>query len=369
VQGNFIGTQSDGASPLGNGSNGVFLNFVGGNTVGGTAGGAGNTIAFNGGDGVLVVTGTANAISSNAVFSNTGLGINLESDGPTPNDACDNDSGGNNRQNFPVITSANSSGGSTTIQGTLDSTPDTTFRIEFFSNSACDGAGLSEGQNFIGSATVTTNGNCSVSFTINLPVGVASGSFITATAIDPNANTSEFARCFLAGTACSYTISPNSRAFPARGGEGSVSVATSNNCNWTAVSNAVWITLSSAASGSGNGVVGYVVRENFATSSRTGTISIAGQTFTVNQSGDCAFSISPTRKSFASSGGTGTVNVTVSGGCNWTATSNAGWITINTGASGTGNGAVTYTVASTTGSRSGTMTIAGQTFTVKQKRP
>jgi hypothetical protein len=369
MQGNFIGTQLDGASPLGNGSNGIFLNFVGGNTVGGTAGGAGNTIAFNGGDGVLVVTGNANAISSNAIFSNTGLGINLELDGATPNDACDNDSGGNNRQNFPVITSANSSGGSTTIQGTLDSTADTTFRIEFFSNSACDGAGFSEGQNFIGAATVTTNGNCGVSFTINLPVGVASGSFITATAMDADANTSEFARCFLVGTACSYSISPNSRAFPSRGGEGSVTVATSNNCNWTAVSNSAWITLASAASGSGNGVVSYVVRENFANSSRTGTLTIAGQTFTLNQSGDCAFSISPTRKSFASNGGTGTVNVMVSGGCNWTAVSNVGWITINTGSSGTGNGAVTYTVANTTGLRSGTMTIAGQTFTVKQKKP
>ncbi len=368
-QGNFIGTQSDGVGALGNGSNGVFLNVAGGNSVGGPAGGAGNIIAFNGGDGVLIVTATANPVSSNSIFSNTGLGINLEMDGATPNDACDNDSGGNNRQNFPVITSANSSGGSTTIQGTLDSAANTTFRIEFFSNSSCDGSGISEGQNFIGFATVTTNGSCSASFTANLPVSVPSGRFITATAIDPNSNTSEFARCFLVGTACSYSISPTSNSFPARGGEGSVTVTTSNNCNWTAVSNASWIIINSADSGSGNGSVSYTVRENFTNSSRTGTLSIAGQTFTVNQAGDCTFSVSPTRKSFGGNGGTGTVSVTVSGTCNWTAVSNVSWITITSGASGTGSGTVTYSVASTTSARSGTMTIAGLTVTVKQKKP
>ncbi len=368
VQGNFIGTQTNGTSPLGNGSNGVFLNVVGGNTVGGTASNAGNTIAFNGGDGVLIVTAPANAISSNSIFSNTGLGINLELDGATPNDSCDNDSGGNNRQNFPVITSANSSGGSTAIQGTLDSAPNVTYRIEFFSNSACL-SGISEGQNFLGSATATTNSSCSASFTITLPVAVPSGSFITATAIDPDANTSEFARCFLVGTACVYSISPTSQSFSSRGGEGSISISTSAGCGWTAVSNASWIAITSATSGSGNDIVGYAVRENSATASRTGTISLAGQTFTVTQAGTCTFSISPTRKSFNANGGTGTVNVSVSGACNWTAVSNVQWIIINSGSSGTGGGAVTYTVASTTGTRTGTMTIAGHTFTVKQKKP
>ncbi|HJQ71463.1 MAG TPA: FG-GAP-like repeat-containing protein [Blastocatellia bacterium] len=369
MQGNFIGTQPDGVSALGNGSNGVFLNFVGGNSVGGVAGGAGNTIAFNGGDGVLVVTGNANAISSNSIFSNAGLGINLEMDGATPNDACDNDSGGNNRQNFPVITSANSAGGSTTVQGTLDSTSNRTFRIEFFSNTSCDGSGLSEGQSFIGFTTVTTNGGCAASFTASLPVAVASGSFITATAIDPDTNTSEFARCVAVGGGCSYSISPTGSSFPARGGEGSVTITTANNCNWTAASNAPWLVIVSADSGSGNGSVSYVVRENFTNSSRTGTLTIAGQSFTVNQAGNCSFSISPTRRSFSGNGGTSTVSVTVSGACNWTAVSNVSWITITSGATGTGSGTVSYSVASTTSARSGTMTIAGLQFTVKQKKP
>ena len=88
VQGNFIGTQGNGVSPLGNGSNGVLINSTVSNAIGGSASGAGNTIAFNGGAGVLVV-GTSSPVSSNAVFANAGLGIDLDADGMTPNDPCD----------------------------------------------------------------------------------------------------------------------------------------------------------------------------------------------------------------------------------------------------------------------------------------
>ena len=82
----------------------------------------------------------------------------------------------------------------------------------------------------------------------------------------------------------------------------------------------------------------------------------------------CSFAISPTSASLGANGGTGSVNVTTSAGCAWTATSNASWISITSGASGTGNGMVNYSVAANTGttSRTGTLTIAGQTFTVMQ---
>jgi hypothetical protein len=128
VQGNFIGTQGNGVSPLGNGSNGVLINSTVNNAIGGSASGAGNTIAFNGGAGVLVV-GTSSPVSSNAVFANAGLGIDLDDDGVTPNDPCDGDSGANNRQNTPVITSSSSAGGSATLQGTLDSAPHVQDRV------------------------------------------------------------------------------------------------------------------------------------------------------------------------------------------------------------------------------------------------
>lgn len=84
--------------------------------------------------------------------------------------------------------------------------------------------------------------------------------------------------------------------------------------------------------------------------------------------GGCTYSISPTSASYAAAGGSGTVAVTAGGGCAWTAASNASWITITSGSSGSGNGSVAYTVAANAGtsSRSGTLTVAGSTFTVTQ---
>jgi M6 family metalloprotease-like protein len=81
----------------------------------------------------------------------------------------------------------------------------------------------------------------------------------------------------------------------------------------------------------------------------------------------CTYSISPSSQSFTASGGTGSVSVTTQSGCGWTAVSNASWTTITSGSSGTGSGTVNYSVASTTSARTGTMTIAGQTFTVSQE--
>src|SRR5436309_1912250 len=82
----------------------------------------------------------------------------------------------------------------------------------------------------------------------------------------------------------------------------------------------------------------------------------------------CAFSISGTTESFDSSGGAGSVDVTAPAGCNWTATSNDSWITIASGASGSGNGTVKYSVAASTARapRTGTLTVAGQSLTVTQ---
>jgi len=85
----------------------------------------------------------------------------------------------------------------------------------------------------------------------------------------------------------------------------------------------------------------------------------------------CTYAIAPTRTSFPVLGGTDTVTVAAPAGCAWTAASNATWITITGGASGNGNGQVTYSVAPYTGkprNRNGTMTIAEQTFSIKQSR-
>ena len=93
---------------------------------------------------------------------------------------------------------------------------------------------------------------------------------------------------------------------------------------------------------------------------------ISGVNFTL-QPGSCTYSINPTFQNVSGAGGTGTTTVTAPGGCAWTATSNVGWVTITSGASGNGNGSVGFTVAANPGvARNGTLTIAGQTFTVTQ---
>jgi predicted extracellular nuclease len=170
---------------------------------------------------------------------------------------------------------------------------------------------------------------------------------------------------------CSFSLSSTSQSFSGAGNEGSVDVITHGGCSWTAMSNDNWIYITSEGGGSGNGTVSFAVRENTSMLSRTGTITIAGQTFTVMQAGaggDCTYSISPTTRSSGVSGDSGSVDVTAMNGCGWTATSNVEWITINSGSSGVGNGTVNYSVAANSGPRrSGTITIAGQIFTVKQK--
>jgi uncharacterized repeat protein (TIGR01451 family) len=199
VRGNSIGTNSSGTLSLGNSINGVLILGASGSAIGAVGSASSNTISFNGGAGVAVETGVNNAILSNSIVFNGGLGIDLAVTGVTPNDAADVDVGANNRQNFPVITSASAAGTSTAIVGTLNSNPNTVFRIEFFSNQVPNASGFGEGQTFIGSATVTTNGAGDASFNPTFPVTVPPGQVITATATDPTGNTSEFSRAVQVG--------------------------------------------------------------------------------------------------------------------------------------------------------------------------
>jgi len=174
----------------------------------------------------------------------------------------------------------------------------------------------------------------------------------------------------LVGTPCSYTLSATNATFASAGGSGSVSVSASNGCAWTATSNVSWITITSGGSGSGDGTVQFSVAANTSTKLSQGTMTIAGQTFTVTQSGStpCTYTLSATAALYSSSGGNGSVNVTAGSSCTWTGTSNNGFVTITSGGSGSGDGTVQYSVAANTSTNAltGTMTIAGQTFTVTQ---
>jgi titin len=183
VEGNLIGTDVTGANALGNGASGVGILFgASGNFVGGIGPGLGNTIAFNGNDGVLVDTGTGNAIQRNSIFSSGNLGIELTN-------------GGNNNQPFPALASAVSKGTTTTVTGSLASTPNTTFTLEFFANDVCNPSGFGEGQQFLGSMSVTTDAGGNASFVAHFSTAVPHGRFISATATDPGNNTSAFAQC------------------------------------------------------------------------------------------------------------------------------------------------------------------------------
>lgn len=184
VRGNFIGTQVDGAGRLGNGREGVSVDFGGtSNTIGGTTNGAGNIIAFNAAFGVNLSRTAGVSILGNSIFANGRLGISLGSAAPIANDLGDADAGANNQQNFPVLTSVVSSGGSTTIQGTLNSLANNTFLLQFFANDLPDGSSHGEGQRLIGELTVATPQNSNdAPINIVLPVALAPTQFVSATA-------------------------------------------------------------------------------------------------------------------------------------------------------------------------------------------
>ena len=239
IQGNFAGVGADGVTPTKNLLHGIALRSSNGfgaplgpaqpnepgvsfNLIGGTTAGAGNLVEFNGTAGIAVFgnpvsasgqPNIGNTIEGNSIFKNGRdyqiassaptplLGIDLTNnflfprdDGLTPNDSQGHGAANdpNNLQNFPVLTSAMSQGGMTTIAGSLQSAANTTFRIEFFASDV-DPLGLpAEGQQFLGFVNVSTDPSGNASFNVTLSVAVSNGRLVTATATDPFGNTSEF---------------------------------------------------------------------------------------------------------------------------------------------------------------------------------
>jgi len=188
LYGNRIGTQADGTSALGNGGSGVAITGSASNTLIGDAAAGGNTIAYNAQNGVGIGSGLGHRITFCNIFANGGLGIDLGMNGVTANDAGDADTGPNNLQNFPVIHSVVVNGSSTTVGGLLDTPNPTSTSLEFFRNSGADSSGNGEGQEYLGSGAPNADGT----FDAILPVSLANGEWVTATATDTNGNTSEF---------------------------------------------------------------------------------------------------------------------------------------------------------------------------------
>jgi hypothetical protein len=205
IEGNRIGTDATGNNPIPN-LIGISFDWFQGNPTGGQIGGengAGNIIAFNETRGVIIGTGVNGVtISGNSIHSNGALGIDLvvqgsPGTGVTPNDAGDGDTGGNNLQNFPVITSANATGSSITIEGTLNSVPNQSYTIEFFANQECDPSGHGEGEVALGQTVATTDAIGNAAFSATLPFTPDSLTVVTATATrGATGDTSEFSACF-----------------------------------------------------------------------------------------------------------------------------------------------------------------------------
>jgi len=210
IVGNFIGTDITGTQARGNNGVGVLIEDSNNNTIGGTALTTLNIIAHNGSDGVLVTSGTNNAIIGNVIHSNTELGINLRSepnvpDGVTENDVGDSDTGANNLQNFPELTTVLVSEESIQIDGTFNSMPENIYRLDFYSNMECDPSGHGEGELSLGFIDVTTDATGNATFgasflleTIALSPESLELQFVTATATDSANNTSEFSICVTA---------------------------------------------------------------------------------------------------------------------------------------------------------------------------
>ena len=214
---NAMGVGADGV-PAPNRAGGVLIDGGSYNQIGGP--GAGNQIAFNGlPDGPpapgVAVTGTArgNAIRGNAIRANTGLGIDLGADGPTPNDAGDADDGPNGLLNAPVFFTA-------TPARTLAVLDGTAAALDLYSSAACDPSGFGEGATYVGSAQPTPSGDTPprTVFTWNGLVSV--GEYVAAAAVAADGSTSEFSRCVRVADPADVASGPLDAAHPSLGGDG-----------------------------------------------------------------------------------------------------------------------------------------------------
>ncbi len=228
IHGNLIGTDATGLNPIQTRSGILVAPSTGiysvhDTVIGGTQPGQANTIAYTEVRGVTVSAIVQSAaILGNSIFGHEGMGIDLfkigiNDRGVTPNDPGDADTGGNGLQNYPEITGVTSSGATTTVTGTFNSTPGRDFRLEFFANEECDQTGFGEGQHFLGAIELTTDasGNASVDATVQgIPAGMM---FVTATATDLAVGaTSEFSSCFgISLTGCPADVNDDGSLTPA----------------------------------------------------------------------------------------------------------------------------------------------------------
>ncbi len=202
ITNNVIGPDANGGvlargGAQGNSGGGIRVQRGPGTVIGGV--GAGNTIVGNTGIGVTITGEPAGSVvvTFNSIFDNTGLGIDLASDGVTANDAGDADGGPNGRINFPVLANASNAGATTTVDMTADmDTANVVYLIQVFASPVCDTGGHGEGRQLVGSFDRSSNGSGDLAYTLTLDQSVPAGHVLTATATRATGGgTSEFSQC------------------------------------------------------------------------------------------------------------------------------------------------------------------------------
>jgi hypothetical protein len=171
-------------------------------------------------------------------------------------------------------------------------------------------------------------------------------------------------------------VAPLQVSMAAVGGSGTITItASASTCTWNASSDSSWLSVAGSSSGSGSASVNYAVAASTSTSLRTGTLSVAGQAVTFTQAAapppPCTYMIAPTSATIGPDATTLNVAVTTQAGCKWTEQQdNDPWIQLGSVSSGTGSGTAQVDVEryKGNGQRKGTITIAGQTFSVTQTK-
>jgi hypothetical protein len=167
---------------------------------------------------------------------------------------------------------------------------------------------------------------------------------------------------------CQINVSAASSSFNASGGSGTVSVSADRDCTWTVTTDVGWVSITGNRNGQGEASVTYTVAPNTAPATRSGSIVIASSRVQLNQAGaPCSYSVSKSGDAIGAEGGRLSFNVATLTGCNWSAATDAAWLTIASGQSGNSNGTVTVAVApNIAGPRVGRVSVGGQTYTVTQ---
>ena len=217
--------------------------------------------------------------------------------------------------------------------------------------------GTLESGNFDGTLSTITRTGCTAERRFSGPITTQGLNWSPGTQVNDCGGTSPLTSGIQAAAAaptapppCTYTATATGTSVPAAGGTGAVSVEAGTGCAWFATSSESFVTLS-ASQGTAAGSVQFTVAANTSTTQRTAVLVVAGSSFTVTQAAApvCTYRLNGRERTFDASGALGGVDMRVAAGCAWQAQSDAPWLTITSGASGSGDGTISYTVAANPG--------------------